>query len=52
MLIETESWKDKRKLIAGLCCSKNKVFVQLRVRIVQYTENHFISDTPFIIKNE
>lgn len=40
----------KTKLVAELCCSKNKIFVQLRVRIVQYTENDLISGRPFIIK--
>lgn len=42
--------KRKMKLVAELCCSKNKIFVQLRVRIMQYTENDLISGRPFIIK--
>lgn len=42
--------KRKMKLVAEPCCSKNKIFVQLRVRIVQYTENYLISGRPFIIK--
>lgn len=31
------------KPVAELCCSKNKIFVQLRVRIVQCTANDLIS---------
>lgn len=42
--------KRKIKLVAELCCSKNKIFVQLRVRIVQDTGNDLISGRPFIIK--
>lgn len=42
--------KRKMKLVAELCCSKNKIFVQLRVRIVQSTETGLISGRPFIIK--
>lgn len=44
--------KRKMELVAELCCSKNKIFVQLRVRIVRYTENDLISGRPFIIKTK
>lgn len=44
--------KRKMKLVAELCCSKNKIFVQLRVRIVQYIENNLISGRSFIIKTK
>lgn len=42
--------KRKMKLVAELCCSRNKIFAQLVVRIVQDMENDLISGRPFIIK--
>lgn len=42
--------KRKMEHVAELFCSKNKIFVQLRVRIAQDTENDLISGRLFIIK--